>query len=341
MSNLLYLPQFTGYSEYDFRNDQSLDMFEDVFWETTWSSYNYYDYLALAKNIKKGPSFNTKSTTLENFFSSDLTYQLKSTNFQTFNKGVVGKEMFYSNPIVFDEFVSFLPNIYSSNFNQFSYVSDISEGDEAYTYYKNLVYYNYKHTSILLGTSFNSVLSQSYLSVINNFRGDYEDFSLWVNKNINLQNKPTINLIDGTNIAPVSDIVVDSTYTPYFNPVRFSNVPVLRSSVRNSIVNYNAFQKVSRARFDESRANINSTHFAHLGQKQPFLTDSKIPYLSLLRKNNEFFYSSPLYTKNLLFSFNNFGSLLGLLNTPLYDFPFLLSHTSDVIRYSWIDWFAQ
>jgi hypothetical protein len=33
--------------------------------------------------------------------------------------------------------------------------------------------------------------------------------------------------------------------------------------------------------------------------------------------------------------------LLGLLNAPLYDFPFLLSQTSDVIRYSWIDWFAQ
>jgi hypothetical protein len=139
----------------------------------------------------------------------------------------------------------------------------------------------------------------------------------------------------------LSDMVLGSTYTSDFNPVRFSNVPVLRSSVRSSIVNYNAFQKVSRARFDESRANINSTHFAHLGQKQPFLTDSKVPYLSLLRKNNEFFYTSPLYTKNLLFSFNSFGSLLSLLNTPLYDFPFLLSQTSDVIRYSWIDWFAQ
>jgi hypothetical protein len=129
-------------------------------------------------------------------------------------------------------------------------------------------------------------------------------------------------------------MAIETTYNSNFNPVRFSNVPVLRSSTRNSIVNYNAFQKVSRARFDESRANINSTHFAHLGQKQPFLTDSKVPYLSLLRKNNEFFYKSPLYTKNLMFSIDNFGSLLGLLNAPLYDFPFLLSQTSDVIRYS-------
>jgi hypothetical protein len=178
ISNLLYLPQFTGYSEYDFRNDQSLDMFEDVFWETTWSSYNYYDYLSLTKNINKGSGFNAKSATLENFFSSDLAYQLKSTNFQPFNKGVLGKDLFYANPVVFDEFISLLPNIYSGNFTQFSYISDVSEGDETYTYYKNLVHYNHKHTSILLGTSFNSVLSQSYLTVINNFRGDYEDFNL-------------------------------------------------------------------------------------------------------------------------------------------------------------------
>jgi hypothetical protein len=178
MSNFLYLPQFTGYSEYDFRNDQSLDMFEDVFWETTWSSYNYYDYLALTKNIKNGPTFNTKSTTLENFFSSDLSLQLKSSDFQPFNKGLLGKELVYSNPVVFDEFISLLPNIYSGNFTQFSYISDIFESDETYTYYKNLVYYNYKHTSVLLGTTFNSVLAQSYLSVINNFRGDYEDFNL-------------------------------------------------------------------------------------------------------------------------------------------------------------------
>jgi hypothetical protein len=103
---------------------------------------------------------------------------LKSTNFQSFNKGLLGKELVYSNPVVFDEFISLLPNISSGNFTQFSYISDIFEGDETYTYYKNLVYYNYKHTSVLLGTTFNSVLAQSYLSVINNFRGDYEDFNL-------------------------------------------------------------------------------------------------------------------------------------------------------------------
>jgi hypothetical protein len=29
------------------------------------------------------------------------------------------------------------------------------------------------------------------------------------------------------------------------------------------------------------------------------------------------------------------------LNTPMYDFPFLLSRTSDLVRFTWIDWFSK
>ena len=38
------LPQFTTYADYDFRNEQSLTLLEDLFWEAPFSSYNFYDY---------------------------------------------------------------------------------------------------------------------------------------------------------------------------------------------------------------------------------------------------------------------------------------------------------
>ena len=123
-------------------------------------------------------------------------------------------------------------------------------------------------------------------------------------------------------------------YSSLFNDSRFSNLPVLRSSVRNLIVNTNAFQKVSRARFDENRAHTSSLHFSHLGQRQPFLTDSKVPYLSLLRKNTNSFYNTSLYSFSPLFSLNQYDFLINIANVGIYDFPFLLSQTSDVSRYS-------
>ena len=77
--------------------------------------------------------------------------------------------------------------------------------------------------------------------------------------------------------------------------IRLSNPATLRSSVRNSIVNYNAFQKVFKPRLDEGRAHIQSSNYADLGLKQPFLSDSKVPYTSLLAKNTDSFYETPLY----------------------------------------------
>merc|ERR1712060_776238 len=115
---------------------------------------------------------------------------------------------------------------------------------------------------------------------------------------------------------------------------RLSSTPALRSSVRSLVVNYNAFQKVSRARFDENRANTTGTNFSFLSQKQAFLTDSKVPYLTLLKKNQDFFYNSPVYNPEVRFFFNDLETLNNLVNSSIYDFPFLLSQTSDVIRYS-------
>lgn len=116
--------------------------------------------------------------------------------------------------------------------------------------------------------------------------------------------------------------------------LRLSNLATLRPSIRNSIVNYNAFQKVFRPRLDEGRAHATSASFADLGLRQPFLSDQKVPYLQLLGKNRDSFYETPLYFTQPHSSFNSSAALMDSLNTPMYDFPFLLSRTSDLIRFT-------
>jgi hypothetical protein len=108
----------------------------------------------------------------------------------------------------------------------------------------------------------------------------------------------------------------------------------LRPSLRNTIVNYNAFQKVFRARFDESKSNVTTLNFSTLAEKQPFLSDGRTPYLKFLRKNTESFYRTPFYSTKLFYNFNTSSTLANSLLTPIYDFPFLLAKTSDVIRNS-------
>jgi len=88
------------------------------------------------------------------------------------------------------------------------------------------------------------------------------------------------------------------------NNTRLSNPVTLRKTAKNSIVTYNALQKVFRTRFDEGRSNTSIGHFSDLSVKQPFLTESRVSYENLLGKNTESFYNVSFY-KNNTFSFLN------------------------------------
>lgn len=41
----MYFPTFSLYADYDFRNEQAITLLEDLFWESSYSSYNFYDYM--------------------------------------------------------------------------------------------------------------------------------------------------------------------------------------------------------------------------------------------------------------------------------------------------------
>ena len=342
LNSLLYLPPFTAYSEYDFRNDQSLDMFEDAFWENSLSSYTYYDYLSISNVFNKAVTESQKKIGLSDFFYAPMNLPAPVNNPAGLKKALESVGTVYANPVYFDDALQHPSFLKTHSFYQTPLLSDLNESDESYSSRKNFLQTDSSLLSTLTGTNSYAVFPQSYLSIFNNFRGDYEDFTWWSSRIPQSSSPiPAINMSFSDDLDYLNIFVNLDSYQTTFNSRRFSGLINLRSTARNLIVNSNAFQKVARARFDENRANTNSLQLSYLGQKQPFVTDSKVPYLSMLKKNQESFYSTPLYHSTTLHNVNLSESLLNFLNTPVYDFPFLLAQTSDVTRHAWIDWFSQ
>jgi hypothetical protein len=119
----------------------------------------------------------------------------------------------------------------------------------------------------------------------------------------------------------------------FFNLARISDQLNLRSPVRNSIVTYNALQKVFRSRFDEGRSNAKLEDFSSSESSQTYITEPRYLYEKLLSKNKENFFNINFYKSNVLSSFNDLYATNNSLNFYTYDFPFLLAMKSDASRY--------
>jgi hypothetical protein len=184
--------------------------------------------------------------------------------------------------------------------------------EDNYEFFKNLLftlYPTYKNTSL---TNLSFITPNSYANVINAFRADFNEPS-WVidyekfSENLNL--------------------------TPSYNNFNQSNTIKLRTTAKNSIVTYNAIQKVYKSRFDDGRSNVNFKNFTNSSATHPFVTSSRSPYEEMLSKNKYSFFNTNLYNS---FFKNNYSSLLEVFssnNSILADVPFLLSMKSDASRY--------
>ena len=91
-----------------------------------------------------------------------------------------------------------------------------------------------------------------------------------------------------------------------------SNSLKLRPTAKNSIVTFNAIQKVYKSRFDDLRSNINFDDFTNSFTKFPFITERKSPYENMLFKNNNSFFNVSYYKS----FFKNNYSLLSELTKP-------------------------
>ena len=227
----------------------------------------------------------------------------------------------YPNSIQLTTFVPQTLNYFSERFAETPILTEMTDNDDSFQNIRSASVFNASKNNVLVGIMSRNPIVHSYLTVVNSFRAGYQ-IPYW----------------------KLSQNVSSSSYWNYQPTLtfeRFSNTPVLQSSTKNLIVNQSAFQKVFRARFDEGRANISSLNFSNVESKQQFITDFGTSYTKLLKKNQEFFFNNPLLSKLLHHDGGNLTTLNASLNSSPYAFPFLLSQTSDLIRYSWIDWFAQ
>jgi hypothetical protein len=115
----------------------------------------------------------------------------------------------------------------------------------------------------------------------------------------------------------------------------------IRSTAKNSIVTYNAIQKVFKSRFDDSRANANFKYMNNSFVTYPFITDHKAPYENMIAKNKESFYNINMYNYNIKNNYSVYLDSWNSNNIIFIDIPFLLSYKSDASRYLWFDWAAK
>jgi heme/copper-type cytochrome/quinol oxidase subunit 2 len=311
-----YLPHITEYAEYDFRNWQALELLEDAFWESTFSSFAQDEYLNILQSNNEHSYFKKQE---ELFNLGTRHYKFKNLSaYKPLSKSIFYDSSISSSLPIFTEDAVLPTNLTAlNNFSSIQLeptIDAIEESFDAAKYNKFLHFKNYKN---LLTLDVPSLSTQSYTRTIDPFRADYEDI-VW-----NYDSSDTNGLFS-------ENLDLDDS--------RISNTMKLRSTSRNSIVTYNAMQKVFKSRLDESRSNSRLQDFSNSYITHPFISESKTPYESMLAKNKESYFSPQLYSMSKNDNFNTLFSVWNSLNNNYLDIPFLMSAKSDPSRYLWFDW---
>jgi heme/copper-type cytochrome/quinol oxidase subunit 2 len=319
-----YLPFFTEYAEYDFRNWASIELMEDSFWESPYSSSFQDEYFSIKQNASNADFCEKQELLFNTTLRMVKDTKLKAGSLtKPFFKDLTGVSInCQSLPVFSEEPFNNSQNILTKDLNLFPNEISIDSSEEGYesAKYVNYIYYtNYKN---ILNGLFNSSQPISYATVFDSFRSDYEDPYLYMDDVSNLSSDTYL-----------PDIKLDSN-----NNLKLSNPFKLRSTVKNSIVTYSAIQKVFRSRFDEGRSNTRLEDFSNSYVKHPYITDSRSKYESLLGKNKESFVQTNFYNQSNKVNFSNLSSLFYSNNIYFMDLPFLVSMKSDASRYLWFDW---
>jgi len=112
------------------------------------------------------------------YFNTNLNHDLKQNPIaKSLLKDTSLTGGFYSSNVQFDDLISPANLMNTRDFSLFPLINSVNTIDESYSSYKNLNYLFNVNSSSLINANFNYSYPQSYLSVLNNFRADYEDFS--------------------------------------------------------------------------------------------------------------------------------------------------------------------
>lgn len=350
ISKKFYFPIFTFYYDYDFRNWQSFELLEDSYWESVYSIYTYDEYLSLVKDFSNYDYFGKE----EKFFNIFNKLLKKNSNGATLflkpiNKSGFVYGDFYSNSFYLDDSLNNVKNLPTKDFFIYPLIYSFINNEESYESLKNLVYYFNNNNLFFFNTSVNYFYPLSYSTVFDSFRSDFDEFSWFFDDSF--FNKDFFFLNDFFTFYFKSNknlnyFFSNNNFNLNFNydnnkKNRFSNSINLRNTAKNSIVNFNAIQKVFRTRFDENRSHARINDLSGFYIKQPFISSSRTPYEKTLGKNKENFFKPLLYKNNFKNFLNNLYFSNSSLNFYFFDFPFLMALKSDASRYLWFDWYSK
>lgn len=337
-SNLIYLfktinytwPFSFLYTDYDFRRWQASEVLEDLFWETTFSSLNYYDYLFLKNNFNDY-FFISKFTTfdLKGFLRSEHGDIKKQFKYDIIEKPYIKDNIHlnksYLLPLYSDDSSVDYSFLLKSKFFYFLRNSElVSNIEESYDSYKFLYYNSYflLNQFTYLYLPFNQPVS--LLTSFDTFRNDFEVSNIFTDlpniSSFNLSNFNDLNFNFNNNL-----VTSNSQYNVLYTVKNISNT-------------YNALQKIFRTKIDEMRSHIKLSDYYLSKHRVPFINSTKPNYKELVGKDITSFVNTQLYKSDLYLPSNRYYFIDNINNTYFFDYPFLLSIKSDAGRYIWSDW---
>lgn len=293
-------------------------MLEDLFWESSFSSYTQDDYVNILGDVADYTTLTKQELLFNQFNRSELAEaKLKNTPFL---RDLVFATNLNTLPLYAEESYTDVNLSPLKDFSLYDYSTDF---DSTYDAYANIKFLNYTYHSNYVNTLNTFKLGNqplSYISVLNLFRANYEE-----------------NVFAYGNYSDVYADTVDYVDLAINNEFRASNPVKLRSTAKNSIVTFNALQKVFRPRFDEGRSNVRFSDLSNSYVKYPYLSDGRVPYESLLGKNKESFFNINTYKSTLSANYSNLSPVFESLNVYFSNLPFLNAMQSDAVRYLWFD----
>ena len=320
-----YLPTPTEYAEYDFRSWQTTELLEDLFWESAFSSYTQDDLINSLEDLNDFQFFHKQ----ENIFNSEhrcaKVFGLRKNSLMgpLLSKKVLSDSLNPTSPFTEETVVN--PHLLNlSNYNIFSNGPTFDGLEDPYETVKGSNYFLNTNLRNTLTFNLGALSPNSYANVIDSFRADFEEQS----QGLNAVNYLSADYLPFKNLSPLAGS-------------RLTNELHLRSNTKNSLITYNAIQKVFKSRFDENRSNAKLVDFSESKVKHPLLTDNRVPYEALLGKNKESFFTPTLFNKEIKSLLNESSKSLTGRSTYFAGIPFLLSMKSDASRYLWFDWQAQ
>ena len=315
--NLTYLPEITEYSDYDFRNWQSLELLEDAFWESTFSSFAQEEYVNILQTNKEYEFFKKQE---ELFNLTTRVYKFKKSKaYRPFTKSLYFDNSLVNSLAIYADDNYSLPAYMDTNsFHNLPLESSLDVAEDSADTSKESMLSQQLSNKVALLLNTNHLGTASYSKILDPFRADYEE-QVWSSDDV-------------SNDSDLHDNLDESL------DLKISNQSKLRSTAKNSIVTYNAIQKVLKSRLDEGRSHARLSDFSSSYLSQPFVTSAKSPYEAMLAKNKESFFVNQAYNNYYSGSFNSMFTIWNSLNSTLLDIPFLVSTKSDPSRYLWFDW---